>query len=172
MKKTKGIDAMIDIMLHHGVEYVFGISGATEVVFVDALEKQQHIKYILGLNEIVCIGMAEGYARASDKPGFLNLHTGPGLAAAMPFLADAKNAGVPLVVTVGQNDSRLLQYEPQLSGNIIGMAKHQTKWCTEIYHASDIPRRNAPRFQVRHAAADRTYFDFHPAECPPAGFRL
>lgn len=45
----------------------------------------------------------------------------------MLFLADANNFGVPLVITVGQNDSRLLQYEPQLSGNIIDMAKSQTK---------------------------------------------
>ncbi len=139
MTRMTGTEALMEIMTHYGVEYVFGISGATEVLFMEALENQPQIKYILGLNEVVCMGMAEGYARAGKKPGFLNLHTGPGLATAMPFLADAKNAGVPLVITVGQNDSRLLQYEPQLSGDITGMAKSVTKWCTEIYHPEDIP---------------------------------
>lgn len=139
MKRVTGTEAMMEVLKHYEVEYIFGIPGATEMLFMEALEELPEMKYILGLNEVVCVGMAEGYARAKGKPAFLNLHTGPGLATAMPFLADAKNAGVPLVVTVGQNDSRMLQYEPQLSGNIMGMAQAVSKWCTEVYHTEDIP---------------------------------
>jgi benzoylformate decarboxylase len=106
---------------------------------MDALEKAPDIRYILGLHEVVCAGMAEGYARASGKVGFLNLHTGPGVAAALPMLYNAQAGGVPLVVTAGQNHTRLLQYDPPLSGDIVGMAKIYTKWCTEIVHAEDIP---------------------------------
>jgi benzoylformate decarboxylase len=83
--------------------------------------------------------MAEGYARASGKVGFLNLHTGPGVAAALPMLYNAQSGNVPLVITSGQNHTRLLQYDPHLSGDIVGMAKIYTKWCTEIVHAEDIP---------------------------------
>ena len=43
---------------------------------MDALEHTPQIKYILGLNEVVCVGAAEGYARATGKPAVLNLHTG------------------------------------------------------------------------------------------------
>jgi benzoylformate decarboxylase len=93
----------------------------------------------LALNEVVCAGMAEGYARASGKVGFSNLHTGPGVAAALPMLRNAYFGGVPLVITAGQNDTRLLQYDPQLSGDIVGMAKMCTKWSTEIVHPQDIP---------------------------------
>jgi thiamine pyrophosphate-dependent acetolactate synthase large subunit-like protein len=70
---------------------------------------------------------------------FLILHTGPGVAAALPLLYNAQLGGVPLVVTAGQNDTRLLQYDPHLSGDIVGMGKIYTKWCTEIVHAEDIP---------------------------------
>ena len=139
MAKTTGKRALIEILRHEGVEYVFGIPGATEIHFMDALEEAPEIKYILGLQEIVCAGMAEGYARATGRPGFLNLHTGPGLAAATPMLYNAKAGGVPLVVTVGQNHSRLLQRDPHLSGDIVGMAKPHVKWCTEIAHAEDVP---------------------------------
>jgi benzoylformate decarboxylase len=139
MTQMTGQKAMMELLLQAGVEYVFGIPGATEILFMDALEKAPRINYILGLNEIVCAGMAEGYARASGKPGFLNLHTGPGLAAALGMLYNAQAGGVPLVVTVGQNHTRLLQYEPHLSGDIVGMGKLYTKWCTEIVHAQDIP---------------------------------
>lgn len=139
MVQTAGKDALMEIMVREGVEYVFGIPGATEILFMDALEKVPRIKYILGLHEVVCCGMAEGYARASGRPGFLNLHTGPGLAAALPLLYNAHAGGVPLVITVGQNHTRLLQYDPHLSGDIVGMGKLYTKWSTEIYHAEDIP---------------------------------
>ncbi len=131
--------ALTELLRQEGVKYVFGIPGATEILFVDAIEKAPDIKYILSLHEVVCAGMAEGYARASGKVGFLNLHTGPGVAAALPMLYNAQQGGVPLVVTAGQNHTRLLQYDPQLSGDILGMAKIYTKWCTEIVHAEDIP---------------------------------
>jgi benzoylformate decarboxylase len=132
-------EALIEILRREGVEYVFGIPGATEILFMDALEKAPDIRYILALHEVVNVAMAEGYARASGKVGFLNLHTGPGVAAALPMLYNAWFGEVPLVVTAGQNHTRLLQYDPQLSGDIVGMGKMYTKWSTEIVHGEDIP---------------------------------
>jgi benzoylformate decarboxylase len=139
MTKMTGKKALIELLRHEGVEYVFGIPGATEILFMDALEEAPDIRYILSLHEVVCAGMAEGYARASGKVGFLNLHTGPGVAAALPMLYNAQSGNVPLVITSGQNHTRLLQYDPHLSGDIVGMAKIYTKWCTEIVHTEDIP---------------------------------
>jgi benzoylformate decarboxylase len=139
MTMMTGKKALIELLRREGVEYVFGIPGATEILFMDALEEAPDIRYILGLHEVVCTGMAEGYARASGKVGFLNLHTGPGVAAALPLLYNAQLGAVPLVVTAGQNHTRLLQYDPHLSGDIVGMGKIYTKWCTEIVHAEDIP---------------------------------
>jgi benzoylformate decarboxylase len=143
-----GKEALIKLLRSEGVEYVFGIPGATEILFMDALEKAEDIKYVLGLHEIVCAGMAEGYARASGRPGFLNLHTGTGVAAALPMLYNAQSGGVPVVITSGQQDTRLLQYDPHLSGDILGMAKLYTKWSTEIVHANDIPAALQRAFKV------------------------
>ena len=148
MTMMTGKEALIQLLRSEGVEYVFGIPGATEILFMDALEKAQDIKYILGLHEIVCAGMAEGYARASGKPGFLNLHTATGVAAALPMLYNAQSGGVPVVITSGQQDTRLLQYDPHLSGDILGMAKLYTKWSTEIVHANDIPAALQRAFKV------------------------
>jgi benzoylformate decarboxylase len=145
MKRRKGMpvmngaEALIELLKSEGVEYVFGIPGATELLFMDALEKDTDIKYILGLNEIVSAGMAEGYARATGNPGFLNLHTGPGMAAALPMLYNAHAGGVPLVISAGQQDTRLLLQDPHLSGDIVGMGKTCTKWSTEIHHPEDLP---------------------------------
>jgi benzoylformate decarboxylase len=139
MTKTTGKRALIELLRGEDVEYVFGIPGATEIHFMDALEEAPDIQYILGLQEVVCAGMAEGYARATGRPGFLNLHTAPGLAAATPMLYNARAGGVPLVITTGQNDTRLLQRDPHLSGDIMAIGRPHTKWCTEIVHAEDLP---------------------------------
>jgi benzoylformate decarboxylase len=139
MTRTTGKHALIELLRREGVQYVFGIPGATEIQFMDALEQASDIRYVLGLQEVVCAGMAEGYARATGTPGFLNLHTAPGLAAATPLLYNAKMGGVPLVVTTGQNDTRLLQRDPHLTGDIVGIGKPHAKWATELVHAEDIP---------------------------------
>jgi benzoylformate decarboxylase len=136
---TTGKAALIDVLRSEGVEYVFGIPGATEIQFMDSLEQAPEIRYILGLHETVCVGMAEGYARATGRPGLLNLHTAPGLAAGTPLLYNAMIGGVPLVVTVGQNDTRLLQRDPHLTGDIVGIGKPHAKWSTELVHAADLP---------------------------------
>jgi benzoylformate decarboxylase len=136
---TTGKAALIDVLQSEGVGFVFGIPGATEIQFMDALEQAPEIRYVLGLHEVVCVGMAEGYARATGRPAFLNLHTAPGLAAATPLLYNAMIGGVPLVVTVGQNDTRLLQRDPHLTGDIVGIGKPHAKWSTELVHAADLP---------------------------------
>ncbi len=143
-----GKKALMELLRGEGVEYVFGIPGATEVLFMDGLEDCPEIKYILGLHEVVASGMAEGYARTSGKVGVVNLHTGPGVAAAMPMLYNAHLGGVPLLVTAGQQDTRLLMQDPALTGDLVGMASQFTKWSTEVLYAADIPLAIRRAFKI------------------------
>lgn len=143
-----GSEVLVKVMRNEGVEYIFGIPGVTEVLFMSALEKHPEMKYILGLHEVVDAGMAEGYARMSGKPGFLNLHTAPGLAAAMPMLMNAQMGGVPLIVTAGQQDSRILLRDPHLTGDLVGMAKSFSKWQTEVLRTEDIPLAIQRAFKI------------------------
>lgn len=64
---------------------------------------------------------------------------GPGVAAALPMLYNAHRGGVPLVITAGQQHTGLLQYDPHLSGDLVGMGKQYSKWSTELSYATDIP---------------------------------
>jgi benzoylformate decarboxylase len=139
MTLMTGREALMRLFHHEGVEYVFGIPGATEVLFMDALEDHPEIRFILGLHEVVTVGMAEGYARTSGKVGVVNLHTAAGLAAAMPMIFNARLNRAPLLLTGGQQDSRLLMQEPALTGDLVRMARQVTKWSTEVSHAADIP---------------------------------
>jgi benzoylformate decarboxylase len=148
MTAVTGKEAVMQILRSEGVEYVFGIPGATEVQFMDAMEDHPEIKYILCPHELTAVGMAEGYARSSGKVGVLNLHTGTGLAAGMPMLSNAYYGGVPLVVTVGQQDTRLLASEPAMSDNLVKIAAPFTKWATEVIHPEDLPMIMRRAFKV------------------------
>ena len=172
MKKVTGKEALMEILLKEEVEYVFGIPGATEIPFMAALEKYPEIKYILGLQEVVAAGMAEGYTRVSDKPGFLNLHTGTGLGAALPMLLNARKGNVPLVVTAGQQDKRLLTKDPHLAG---GPYRHSKPFCKMA--CGDLQCRGnssglSARIQNGHAAANRSGVYLFAPKCPGSGAGL
>lgn len=143
-----GSEALMELLRNEGVEYVFGIPGATEVLFLDALEDHPEIKYILGLHETVAMGMGEGYSRQSGKIGVVNLHTVSGVAAAMPMFYNAYLGGIPLVITAGQQDTRMLMQEPGLTGDLVGMVRQFTKWSTEVFYADDIPIAIRRAFKV------------------------
>ena len=139
MAKMTGIDALMQVLDSYDVEYVFGNPGSTEVVFMDALYQHPRIKYMLALHETVAMGMAGGYSWASGKTGFVNVHTAPGVANAISALYNANVADFNIVLTAGQQDTRLIQREPGLTGDLVGMTKPFTKWSAEVQHPQDIP---------------------------------
>jgi benzoylformate decarboxylase len=148
MAAVAGSEAIMQILNKEGVEYVFGIPGSTEAQFMDTLYDHPEIKYILCLHETVALAMAEGYARASGKVGFLNLHTAPGLTSAMSMMIVAYIGGIPLIITAGQQDTRLLEYEPELAGDLKSIARQYTKWSTEVRYAADLPTVLRRAFKV------------------------
>ena len=139
MAKMTGVDALMAVLDSYDVEYVFGNPGSTEVVFMDALYQHPRIKYMLALHETVAMGMAGGYSWASGKTGFVNVHTAPGVANAISALYNANVADFNIVLTAGQQDTRLIQREPGLTGDLVGMTKPFTKWSAEVHHPQDVP---------------------------------
>ena len=139
MPRMSGNDALMAVLEAHDVEYVFGNPGSTEVVFMDALYNHPKIKYILTLHETVAAGMAEGYAWASGKTGFVNVHTLPGVANMLSTLYNANLGDMNMVVTAGQQDTRLIQKDPGLTGDMVSMTRPFTKWSVEVQHPADVP---------------------------------
>jgi benzoylformate decarboxylase len=138
MTEMAGKTAMMEIFKQEGAEYIFGLPGTTEVRFLDELTSHPELKYILAMHEDMVVAMAEGFTRASGKVSVSNLHTTPGLAAAMPTMLNAKHGGIPMIITAGQQDAQRLLVEPPLSGDLVGMAAPYVKWGTEIKYAHDI----------------------------------
>ena len=122
-KGRSGANILLDVLESEGCEYIFGNPGTTELPLIDALVDRQHLQYVLGLQEASVVGMADGYAQASGKPGFVNLHTAGGLGHGLGNLLNAYTSGTPLVVTAGQQDSRHAITDPLLQGDLVSIAR-------------------------------------------------
>ena len=106
---------------------------------MDALQDYPQLQYVTSLQEASAVGMADGYARATGKPAFANVHIAAGLANAVSMLYDAYRGGTPLILTAGNSDTRTLLTDPTLTGNLVEMTRQYTKWSAQITHASEIP---------------------------------
>jgi benzoylformate decarboxylase len=135
----RGADVLLEILRSEGVEYIFGNPGTTELPLIDALVLSPDIRYVFALQEASAVAMADGYAQAARRPGFLNLHTAGGLGHGMGNLLNASVSQTPLVVTAGQQDSRHTITDPLLFGDLVRIAQPAVKWAQEVLHADQIP---------------------------------
>jgi benzoylformate decarboxylase len=83
--------------------------------------------------------MADGYARATGRPSFVNLPVAAGLANGLAAMLNARRSRVPMVVTAGQQDRRHLVDDPVLTGDLVGIAAAASKQAVEVHHARDLP---------------------------------
>jgi len=137
---TTGAQLLLDLLDANGVTHVFGNPGTTELPLVDAFAAETRLRYVLGLNEVVVLGMADGFAQATGRLGVVNLHAAPGLGNAMGMLYNAAKAGAPLLVTAGQQDTTIALTEPLLWADLATLARPLCKWSTEVTRIEDLPR--------------------------------
>jgi benzoylformate decarboxylase len=138
MPTTNGRSVLLEVLRTEGVTHCFGNPGTTELPFVDALAEHPELHYVLGLQENVAVAMADGYAQASGRPSFVNLHTVAGLGGGLGNLTNAMANRTPMVVTAGHADRRHLLAEPILSGDLCGLAAATTKWQHEVRHLGEL----------------------------------
>ena len=136
---VRGADFLLDVLRSEGTRYIFGNPGTTELPLIDALVTVPDIRYVWGLQEATAVSMADGYAQASGKPAFVNLHTAGGLGHGMGAIMNAKIARVPMVITAGQQDLRHFLADPLLAADLVGMAAPVAKWCFEPNSLDDLP---------------------------------
>ncbi|SEG67556.1 acetolactate synthase-1/2/3 large subunit [Bryocella elongata] len=128
-----------------GVEVIFGLCGHTLVGLLDAISKSK-IRYVTARHEQVAAHMAEGYARATGKPGVLITHLGPGLTNAITGIANAALDSIPLVVIAGDVPSYYFGRHPHQEFNMHldgGQFEMCRPFCKRVYRvdrADDLPR--------------------------------
>jgi len=148
----RGAAVLLEVLRSEGVEYIFGNPGTTELPLIDAMLETPDIRYVFALQEASAVAMADGYAQAARKPGFLNLHTAGGLGHGMGNLLNASVSQTPLVVTAGQQDSRHTITDPLLLGDLVQIARPAVKWAQEVTHADQLPTLLRRAFHDANAA--------------------
>ena len=133
----RGKQVFMESLIAHGVEYIFGNPGTTESPILDALLDYPQLRYIVALHEGVALGAASYYAQTSGKPAVVSLHVAPGLGNALGMLYNAFKARAPLVVTAGQQDTRLRLRGPVLGHDLVAMAAPLTKWSVQVERADE-----------------------------------
>ncbi len=135
-----GRAAFLQLLIDEGVTHLFGNPGTTELAIMEAVPQFPELKYVLGLQESVVLGMADGFARASNRLAAVNLHCTPGLGHAMGALYNAKFSGSPLIITAGQYEIGYGLQEPLLYEPLVPIAQPLVKWAVEVTRIQDLPR--------------------------------
>src|SRR6202012_5166937 len=134
----RGRRVLMESFVSHGVRHIFGNPGTTETPLLDSLPAYPQIEYIMALHEGVAVGAASFYAQASGRVAFANLHVAPGLGNGIGSLYGALKANSPLVVTAGQQDTRMRLANPLPGHDLVAMAAPVTKWSVQIERADEI----------------------------------
>jgi len=131
-------EVTFELLRELGINHVFGNPGSTELTMFRDFPAD--FRYVLGLQESVVVGMADGYAQATHNAAFVNLHSAVGVGHAMGNLFTAYRNRTPLVITAGQQSRSLLQMEPFLfSTQPTELPKPYVKWSCEPARAQDVP---------------------------------
>ena len=131
-------EATFDLFRAHGMTTIFGNPGSTELPML--AEFPDDFRYVLGLQELVVVGMADGYAQATGRPTHVNLHTAPGVGNAVGGIFNAQANKAPLVITAGQQHRAQVTIEANLTNRDATYGPQPyVKWSHEPPRAQDVP---------------------------------
>jgi benzoylformate decarboxylase len=131
-------EATLELLRAHGMTTIFGNPGSTELPML--ADFPSDFTYVLGLQELVVVGMADGYAQASGRTTHVNLHTAPGVGNAVGGIFNAQSNRSPLLVTAGQQVRPQITMEANLTNReaVLGPRPY-VKWSHEPPRAQDVP---------------------------------
>ena len=140
-------EATYDLFREQGMTTMFGNPGSTELPML--ADFPDDFTYVLGLQEAVVVGMADGFAQASGRPAHANLHTAPGVGNAMGAIFNAQANKSPLLITAGQQVRAHMTMGANLTNrDAIRMPHPLVKWSYEVAarrgHARGAGARDPP----------------------------
>ena len=173
---------LVNYLEELGVEVIFGLCGHTIVQMLDALSRSR-IRYITTRHEQLAAHAADGFSRASGKPGVVLLHIGPGMTNAVTGIANAALDSIPLVAIVGDVQSYYFGRHPHQEINLHQDADQfqiYRPFCKRIYRvgrAEDLPRIMERAFHLSQTGRPGPVIvdvpmDFFSAELPAGSFNV
>ena len=139
MEQLSGGDMLTRALHDEGVDLIFGYPGGAVLHIYDALFKQDKIEHILVRHEQAATHAADGYARATGKPGVVLVTSGPGATNAVTGIATAYMDSIPMVILSGQVESRLIGTDGFQETDMVGISRPIVKHSFMVEDAADIP---------------------------------
>ncbi len=139
MELLSGGDMVARALEDEGVEFIFGYPGGAVLHIYDALFKNSAIPHILVRHEQAATHAADGYARATGKPGVVLVTSGPGATNAITGIATAYMDSIPIVVISGQVQSHLIGQDAFQETDMVGISRPVVKHSFLVKRAEDIP---------------------------------
>ncbi|MEM9047251.1 MAG: acetolactate synthase 3 large subunit [Pseudomonadota bacterium] len=126
-RQMTGAEIVVQALKDQGVDTVFGYPGGAVLPIYDAIFKQNDIRHILVRHEQGATHMAEGYARATGKPGVVLVTSGPGATNAVTGLTDALMDSIPIIVLSGQVPTFMIGNDAFQEADTVGITRACTK---------------------------------------------
>jgi len=139
VEQLSGGEALIRALHDEGVEFLFGYPGGAVLHIYDALFQQDKVEHILVRHEQAATHAADGYARATGKPGVVLVTSGPGATNAITGIATAYMDSIPMVVISGQVESRMIGSDAFQETDMVGVSRPIVKHSFMVQSAADIP---------------------------------
>ena len=152
MTQATGAEVLWTALAEQGVDTCFANPGTTELDLVRGLESKGDIRCVIGLQENVCTGAADGYGRMTGRPAATLLHLGPGFANGIANLHNARRARTPIVNIIGDHTSWHLPFDAPLSSDIEALSGAVSGWVHRIGETGAVT--GAAREAVRQSLAD------------------
>ncbi|KNG91301.1 acetolactate synthase catalytic subunit [Aspergillus nomiae NRRL 13137] len=144
-----------EMMRRHGVKHIFGYPGGTILPVFDAIYNSKYFDFILPKHEQGAGHMAEGYARASGKPGIVLVTSGPGATNVVTPMQDALSDGTPMIVFSGQVVTTAIGSDAFQEADILGISRGCTKWNVMVRNVAELPQRINEAFEIATSAIPR-----------------
>lgn len=125
-----------------------GYPGGAILPVFDAIFNSKHFDFILPRHEQGAGHMAQGYARASGKPGVVLVTSGPGATNVVTPMQDALSDGTPLIVFTGQVPTSAIGTDAFQEADVIGISRACTKWNVMVKNVAELPKRIKEAFEI------------------------
>ncbi len=143
-----GAQIFLECLKKENVDEIFGYPGGVIISIYEELYKENEIKHYLVRHEQAAIHAAEGYARATGKPGVALVTSGPGACNTVTGIANAYYDGFPLVVFTGQVGSSLIGNDAFQEADIVGITRSCCKHNYLVKSVKDLPRVIKEAFHI------------------------
>ncbi|MGE8657746.1 MAG: biosynthetic-type acetolactate synthase large subunit [Achromobacter sp.] len=145
---ANGARILLETLIAHGVDTVFGYPGGAVLPLYDALYAEPRLRHVLVRHEQAAVHAAEGYARTTGRTGVVFVTSGPGMANTTSGLLDAMCDSIPVLCISGQVATSAIGTDAFQECDAIGISRSVTKWNTQVRAVDDVAAVTARAFEL------------------------